>query len=73
MVLLQLMQGFHRRVQGHESMSEELDLSVSVKKLNKSIIKYLQRFLVPHLGLDLGFLKVFCKIYVYFFKMFVIY
>ena len=23
--------GFHRRVQGHESMSEELDLSVSVK------------------------------------------
>ena len=31
MVLLQLMQGFHRRVKGHEPMSEELDLSVSVK------------------------------------------
>ena len=31
MVLLQLMQGFYRRVQGHESMSEELDFSVSVK------------------------------------------
>ena len=31
MVLLQLMQGCHRRVQGHESVSEELDLSVSVK------------------------------------------
>ena len=31
MVLLQLMQGFHRRVREHESMSEELDLSVSVK------------------------------------------
>ena len=31
MVLVQLRQGFHRRVQGHESMSEELDLSVIVK------------------------------------------
>ena len=31
MVLLELRQGFHRRVQGHESMSEELDLSVIVK------------------------------------------
>ena len=31
MVLLQLMKGIHRRVQGHESMSEELDLSVSIK------------------------------------------
>ena len=31
MVLLQLRQGFQRRVQGHESMSEELDLSLIVK------------------------------------------
>ena len=31
MVLLQLRQGFHIRVQGHKSMSEELDLSVIVK------------------------------------------
>ena len=38
-----------------------------VSKLNKSIIKYLQ-VLVPHPGLDLGFLEVFCKIYNFFKK-----
>ena len=66
---MQLLQGFHRKVQGHESMAEELDLSIFIllSKIRYKYYKILTKFLVSHPGLShLGFLEEFCKIYVFF-------
>ena len=69
-ILVQLLQGFHRKVQGHESMAEELDLSIFIllSKIRYQYYKILTNFLVsPHPGVQhLGFLEEFCKMYVFF-------
>ena len=70
-VLVQLLQGLHRKVQGHESMAEELDLSIFIllSNIRYKYCKILTKFLVsPHPGVQhLGFLEEFCKIYVFFY------
>ena len=39
-----------------------------LSKIKSKYYEILTNVLVPHPGLDLGFLEVFCKIYIYFLK-----